>query len=164
MAANINIACWNVRGLNSQARKATVHEILAATNIHLACLQETKLRNVDQATAAYPGNYRLQKFAFSPATGPLGTRGGILLLWDDLHVDLSDVSTTRHTISATVRLKECGTEFIITTVYGLSKDLFKPAFLNELKELKPEAQRRWLVLGDFNLIYRAWDKNNRNLN
>jgi exonuclease III len=50
---NLNLACWNVRGLNSEARRAAVHEILATTTIHIACLQETKMSNIDQNLAEY---------------------------------------------------------------------------------------------------------------
>jgi hypothetical protein len=35
--------------------------------------------------------------------------------------------------------------------------------LEELKAIKPENNTRWLLLGDFNLIYKAADKNNRRL-
>jgi endonuclease/exonuclease/phosphatase family metal-dependent hydrolase len=37
-------------------------------------------------------------------------------------------------------------------------------FLRELKQVKKEVHGRWLVLGDFNLIYKVQDKNNSQLN
>jgi endonuclease/exonuclease/phosphatase family metal-dependent hydrolase len=37
-------------------------------------------------------------------------------------------------------------------------------FLEELVSLRPQPAAPWLVLGDFNLIYEASDKNNLNLN
>ena len=52
----------------------------------------------------------------------------------------------------------------MTAVYGPTRDLLKPAFLRELRRCKPDEGSKWLLLGDFNLIYRARDKNNRNLN
>ena len=76
----VNFISWNVRGLNYPDRRATVHETIAATSCHLACLQETKLAAMDQFTAAFLGGARLKSFAQRPA---VGTRGGILLLWDD---------------------------------------------------------------------------------
>jgi hypothetical protein len=33
-----------------------------------------------------------------------------------------------------------------------------------MRSLKPDNDAKWLILGDFNLIYKARDKNNRNLN
>jgi hypothetical protein len=40
----------------------------------------------------------------------------------------------------------------------------KLLFLQELKDLADPDLDEWLVLGDFNLIYQAQDKNNTNLN
>lgn len=45
---NIKIISWNVRGLNAAARCLAVHETLAATPTHIACLQETKLQSMMQ--------------------------------------------------------------------------------------------------------------------
>jgi hypothetical protein len=40
----------------------------------------------------------------------------------------------------------------------------KTTFLQEIQELKPQSRIKWLLLGDFNLIYKASDKNKRRLN
>lgn len=37
-------------------------------------------------------------------------------------------------------------------------------FMDEIKQLRPTLQPKWLLLGDFNLIYRARDKNNSLIN
>jgi hypothetical protein len=42
--------------------------------------------------------------------------------------------------------------------------LEKRNFIRELRRLKPPSQTRWLLLGDFNLIYKDQDKNNGRLN
>ena len=158
---NLDIISWNVRGLNTPARCITVHDMLSSTFCHLACLQETKLHSVDGTLAAYLGGYKLNNFIFKPA---LGTKGGILLLWSDNHLDLTDICIRRFSISASVTIKESATSLSITVVYGPSRDAHKPSFLRELHSSKPLDDSKWLVLGDFNLIYRARDKNNRNLN
>lgn len=49
-------------------------------------------------------------------------------------------------------------------VYGPSQSSAKQAFLQEIASSKPTLGSNWLVLGDFNLIYRADDKNNSNIN
>ncbi|KAG2632190.1 hypothetical protein PVAP13_2NG068846, partial [Panicum virgatum] len=158
---NLDIISWNVRGLNTPARCITVHDMLSSTFCHLACLQEIKLHSVDGTLAAYLGGYKLNNFIFKPA---VGTKGGILLLWSDNHLDLTDICIRRFSISASVTIKESATSFSITVVYGPSRDAHKPSFLHELHSSKPLDDSEWLVLGDFNLIYRGRDKNNRNLN
>jgi hypothetical protein len=37
-------------------------------------------------------------------------------------------------------------------------------FLRELKHVKRGVQARWMLLGDFNLIYKMQDKNNGRIN
>jgi exonuclease III len=56
------------------------------------------------------------------------------------------------------------TSFGITGVYGPSRRSEKASFLNHLRSLRPDNDAKWIVFGDFNLIYSARDKNNRNLN
>lgn len=56
------------------------------------------------------------------------------------------------------------TETWLTTVYGPTRDEDKPAFLQELHELRQLRQGPWILNGDFNWIYRAQDKNNDRLN
>jgi exonuclease III len=54
--------------------------------------------------------------------------------------------------------------FRISTCYGPANDARKEDFLQEMLMLKPAAGVSWLIVGDFNLIYKASDKNNLNLN
>jgi exonuclease III len=157
----LSIADWNTRGLNDQSRKDTVHAFLADTLCHIAYIQETKLDHIDQQTASYIGGFRLRSFAHRPATG---TRGGILLLWNDDHVDISNIHIGTHLISANVSIRLCGTSFKLTTVYGPTDHAEKEAFLEEAIAAKPSDDSKWLIIGDFNLIYQAEDKNNGNLN
>jgi exonuclease III len=67
-------------------------------------------------------------------------------------------------ISMDVTVKECSTNFKLTVVYGPTRHNAKLRFLEELRLAKPTAATRWLILGDFNLICKASDRNNRNLN
>jgi hypothetical protein len=80
-----------VRGLNDQDRKDTVHETIAASSCHIVCLQETKLESVSAFDAAYIGGHKLRGFAERPA---IGTRGGILLLWDESVVQMSNIQVS----------------------------------------------------------------------
>lgn len=85
---SINILCWNVRGLNNQARISLVQQTLLSTTCHLVCLQETKLTTVDQNLAFSLGGFNLRNFAHNPAEG---TRGGILLLWNGEYIEVEGV-------------------------------------------------------------------------
>jgi hypothetical protein len=45
-----------------------------------------------------------------------------------------------------------GDEWWLTTVYRPSRDVDKPAFLDELHELRLVRQGPWFLNGDFNMI------------
>lgn len=158
---NLDILCWNVRGLNDPARCVTVHEVLAATSCHIACFQETKLASIDGALATFLSGYKHNCFTAKPAQG---TKGGILISWNDNYIDLQNIIIRRFSVTASVSIKECGTNFSLSVVYGPTRDIHKHGFLTELRNSKPSDGTGWLVMGDFNLIYQARDKNNRNLN
>ena len=157
----INTLSWNVRGLNCPDRRATVKATIEGTSCHLACLQETKLSSIDMFIAASTGGNRLRGFAQRPAEG---TRGGILLLWDQGLLEVSDIATSSYCPSATVRIRDTGATFKTTSVYGPTDSACKDAFFAELLSHKPLPGVAWLASGDFNQIYRARDKNKRNVN
>jgi hypothetical protein len=52
----------------------------------------------------------------------------------------------------------------VLCVYGPQGDLEKKMFIREIKQLKGSVLPQWLLLGDFNMIYKPQDKNNGNLN
>jgi endonuclease/exonuclease/phosphatase family metal-dependent hydrolase len=56
------------------------------------------------------------------------------------------------------------TPWWISVVYGPQSDDAKIAFLQELREIRDDCQGPWMICGDFNLIHKAGDKNNGNLN
>ena len=158
---DINCLCWNPRGLNCPNRRDVVSDLVASTSCHIVCLQETKLQSVDSAMALHLGGYRLRNFAQKPADG---TKGGILILWDDRVIQFLNVTTGTFSLSGDVAV--CGSDisFKLTVVYGPTRGNLKDAFFAELAALKPMAGTKWLVNGDFNQIYKANDKNRGNAN
>jgi hypothetical protein len=105
------------------------------------------------------------KFANSFAVLPAEqTRGGILLAVNEDFFDLSNILLSSHAVTATITMRADGLQWQITVVYGSPGDAQKLQFLQELKSIPLPDHGRWLILGDFNLIYQAEDKNNTNLN
>jgi exonuclease III len=141
-----------------------VQQTLASSSRHIACLQETKLRLVDDRLVQHLGGFRLNNFACLAALGPSGTRGGILLLWNDNYIDAQQICIRTYSVTAFITIKESGLSFLLTSVYGQTRANEKSNFLAEIHNIKPTSTVQWLLLGDFNLIYKARDKNNTNLN
>ena len=159
---NCNILCWNVRGLNDVVWQDAVSLLVKDTASFIVCLQETKLQNVDAAVVKWTVSAKFtDNFIVLPAAQ---TRGGVLLAANEDYFQLSDVHLSTHAVTATCTMKADGIKWQIIVVYGPQGDAEKLQFLQELKSIPRPAHGRWLILGDFNLIYQVEDKNNVNLN
>ena len=161
-ADRLRLLSANVRGLNNPVRRDAVRDLIRDCKATVVCLQESKLHVVDrQCIIEALGVDFADNFAFLPADG---TRGGIILAASGRLFDLSNAATTANTITATITSREDGFSWTATGVYGPQGEAQKIAFINELRGLAATRPARWLIFGDFNLIYRAADKNNGNLN
>jgi hypothetical protein len=67
-------------------------------------------------------------------------------------------------VSADVVMRADNVTWTVMGVYGPQENDEKEFFLDELKNLKARGKDEWLVMGDFNLIYKAEDKSNTRLN
>ena len=127
----------------------------------ILCVQETKLDSISHSDAIEIAGAERQDFFFLPANG---TRGGIGVFWNEDVVSLTAPDIRTFSVTATVTIKQTGTSFVLSSVYGPVDDDAKLVFLDELRALKPPNDAPWIICGDFNLIYEARDKNNLNLN
>jgi hypothetical protein len=76
----------------------------------------------------------------------------------------SNLVSANHTISVNVLDISRNKHWLLTRIYGPQDDLGKKMFIRELKHLKQTAMTKWLIIGDFNLLYKVRDKNNGRLN
>ncbi|PNT66613.1 hypothetical protein BRADI_3g14785v3 [Brachypodium distachyon] len=107
---------WNVQGLNSPARCASVRALVSDARDTVVCLQETKLQFVSRSDVFnLLGGDFADNFGFLLADG---TRGGILLAASDRFFSLSNFTTTANTISASITWREDGSSWTLTEVYG----------------------------------------------
>jgi hypothetical protein len=92
----------------------------------------------------------------------VGASGGILVAWRQ---GLRPTGATRiDNFSVSVQFGSSnGEPWWLTCVYGLQGTEEKIAFLQELRDIKGQCHGPWLLVGDFNLIYKDEDKNNTNL-
>jgi DNA phosphorothioation-dependent restriction protein DptG len=84
-----SILSWNVRGLNSSARRNVFRDMVLAHRPKMVCLQETKMETVSQQIAQETLDQMIDEFQFLPAQG---IRGGILLGWNSDLVEATDLS------------------------------------------------------------------------
>ncbi|XBJ08864.1 hypothetical protein VPH35_014061 [Triticum aestivum] len=103
-----SLMSWNVRGLNSPARRAAVSELAAAHRTPILCLQETKLEAWSPSIVRELGGNRLDGCAVVPA---VGTRGGAAILWDKSAVQIGTQAVGLFSITAKVTLLQCSSSF-----------------------------------------------------
>ncbi|XP_073355531.1 uncharacterized protein [Aegilops tauschii subsp. strangulata] len=94
----------------------------------------------------------------------VGSRGGMIMAVSDAYFRLSDFQPTQGSISATITMLADGLDWTLSRVYGPQGEQEKLLFINELRGLKYVVKPRWLIHGDFNLITKAADGNNQNIN
>ena len=70
------LVCWNVRGLNSPAKKKALREFVDTIHVAIICILETKLERVDQYVIMQCLGPSYDGFAYLPASE---TRGGIFV-------------------------------------------------------------------------------------
>lgn len=160
MDYNPEIICWNVRGLNNPAKRKAVREFIATVRVNLVCLQETKLDVIDHFMVLQCLGPSFDGFAYLPA---VETRGGILLAWDTTILTIDGVQLDNNSLTGYVHTKE-GANWWLTAVYAPQGDELKTQFLLELDARRALCPGPWMLLGDFNMILRASEKNNNNIN
>jgi exonuclease III len=88
-----------------------------------------------------------------------------LVAWDPDRYDAQLISSAHNSITAAFTSRAGGPAWTLTNVYGPSDtDVAKEAFLHDLQELRHSVVGPWLIVGDFNVIISAADKNNDRLN
>jgi exonuclease III len=153
------ILSMNVRGLNDPVKRDAVREFISLVNVHMVCLQETRLNVVDTFLVSQCCGPAFDEFIALPAHE---TRGGILLAWDSSVVKLGRTSLDSFSMNAEVVGLD-NVAWWITVVYGPQRREDKIQFLQELSERRLLCPGPWLLIGDFNLILRASKKNNNNI-
>lgn len=92
-------------------------------------------------------------------------RGGILIACtSDFAVVPLPAVPNSFSLTATVTDRLDGSSWTLTVVYGPQEDQDKIMFLQEIRDLQCLVHKEWLIAGDFNLIARANEKNNFNIN
>lgn len=152
----MDLVCWNVRGLTSPAKRKVLREFVDSIHEALVCILESKLESVDQFLIMQCLGPSYDGFTYLPA---LNTRGGIFVAWDLSWVPVSNMVNDTYSLTGYVSPKE-GPPWWLSVVYGPQEDVQKMAFLQELSERQMLCPGLWIVIGDFNLILNAADKNN----
>jgi exonuclease III len=137
-----------------------VRTLVNSSRVDVVCLQETKMTKISRGTILSVLGSNFSHFTQLPS---VGASGGILLAWKHNLGPAATVRIDNHCISVQFNPSD-GHAWWFTGVYGSQGDDNKLQFLQELRDVRAACQGPWLVMGYFNLIVKADDKNNDNLN
>ena len=126
----------------------------------IGCLQETKLDAVTDGLMLFMMGIQFREFAYLPANG---TCGGVIIAAKQ-SISLSDIHIGCFSLTVKVKVENTMPQWWLTSVYGPQPDGQKDLFLEELAAIKDSCPGPWLIIGDFNLILSAADKNNQHIN
>ena len=113
---NCSVLCWNVRGLNDGVKRASVRNLISASNATIVCLQETKIESWTQSLLVETvGPVLARNCSFLPS---IGAAGGILMAMSDQFFSMSPLQTTNHSVSAEITMLEENVTWCLTGVYG----------------------------------------------
>jgi exonuclease III len=148
--------------LNTPLKHSGVKDMVQAVHATTVCLQETKMQLFDDnLIREILGSAFVQNYSFLPSRG---VSGGILIAVSDNHFRLISSSHSENALTVKLQMLNDAMEWHLTRVYGPQAETDNLLFLEELKHIKQSIQGKWLIAGDFNMIYRAQDKNNTRVN
>jgi hypothetical protein len=87
MDHGLKIVIWNVRGLNSPARRLAIKTLIDTSGASIVCFQEMKMELILSAIVLEALGSDFDDYVYLPA---VGTCGGILLAWNSREVTISD--------------------------------------------------------------------------
>jgi exonuclease III len=150
------VLCWNVRGLNSEKHQRALRSKIEEIQCSIICVQETKCEYIDHKLIRKFCPKRFDCFVYSPS---VGASGGILILWNSSAFDGSLLELQRFGIRMCFTSVHNGESFTLVSVYGPCQGVLRDNFAQWLYNLHIPTGSNWLLLGDFNFIRAA---NNRN--
>jgi exonuclease III len=106
---------WNVRGLNALVRRSGMRDMVCAMKAFVACLQETKLQDIDESMVSeILGPKFRNNYSCLPADD---TSGGILIAASDDHFQLFSSSRSKYSLSMRIQALQDASEWTLTNVY-----------------------------------------------
>jgi len=136
-----------------------VRQLVEEQRVSLVSIQETKLDSYDHTIIRDMLGSDFDFFDL-PASH---TCGGIVLAWNRCFWLASSPVYKEFSLTARLTLLATGDSWWITVVYGPQGDQAKIRFLEELRSIRQVCPDTWMICGDFNIIYKAEDKNNGRL-
>ena len=109
------VLCWNVRGLNSEARQLAVKQKIDESGCSVVCLQETKCMHIDHRFIRKFCPRRFDNFAYVPS---VGASAGMVVIWNSSFFEGKLIEAKPFGIIVEFLSKHTSEVWKLVTVYG----------------------------------------------
>jgi exonuclease III len=150
------VLCWNVRGLNSQQKWIGIKSKIMESNCDIICLQETKRDNFDQnyLRKFHPSTFDCFEFVSSH-----GASRGSMIIWKSSRFSGNIIFQNNFAMSIEFISTFSGAQWVLTNIYAPCTPEGRIEFLDWFHNVDISDDVDWLLVGDFNLIWRPSDHN-----
>lgn len=149
----MNIACWNVRGLNKPLRQREVVCFLRSNNVALVGLLETRVKQNKAGNA---------RKLFGPTWQFVNNyssaiNGRIWVGWDASRVSFQPLSDTDQVLHGYFTDHADSFHVFVSFIYGANDGDGRVALGQKMRRIAGFITEAWLVLGDFINVLRSAD-------
>ena len=154
---NWNVLCWNVRGLNSEAKQLALSNAINSCGCAVICLQETKKPSFDHTFIKSCCPKCFDQFDFVPSRG---ASGGLAMIWNSAIFTATTIAHEDFALVTWFQSTQSAHFWTLVNVYGPCQGVNRVNFINWLMALNIPSNEDWLLVGDFNFI-RSPDNRNK---
>jgi exonuclease III len=151
-----SVLSFNVRGMNSVAKGNGIRCAIKESNCDIICLQETKKDFFDRADLRGFCPNSFDEFAFVPS---IGNSGGFIIVWNSSKLIGSVIFQNEYALSVEFSAILSDENWIVTNIYAPYSPHGKIDFLRWFSNINMPTDKRWLIVGDFNLMRRPENRN-----
>ncbi|KAL2248085.1 UNVERIFIED_CONTAM: hypothetical protein Sindi_2660800 [Sesamum indicum] len=144
----LNIAVWNVRGLNKRDHQLALKDLVSEYRLHFLGILETRVR---LNNVMHIQSFLLPHWKWFVDYSSVGNR--IWIAWDENIVDVHILDSADQFIHCRVTNMADNESVIITVVYGASEVIDRRNLWTALETLSQQCSDiPWMVGGDFNAV------------
>ncbi|KAF6157633.1 hypothetical protein GIB67_037206, partial [Kingdonia uniflora] len=150
---NLNIGCWNIRGINDNCKKEEVSSWIKRNNLFMFGISEHKILDENIKTIA---DSICRGWAFTFNNSQNG-KSRILLCWDPQLIKVEQVILEEQHITCNVH-HIYGISFCSSFIYGCNSYIKRRILWDQICMISANMSLPWTLLGDFNAIQSSREK------
>lgn len=143
------VLCWNMHGLNSEARQLAVKQKIDESGCSIICLQETKCMHIDQRFLRKFCPRRFNNFVYMPSAG---ASAGLVIIWNSSFFSGKLIEARSYGIIVEFTSQHTSESWTLVSVYGPCQSPARDEFVQWLYNLDIHFEEKWFLLGNFNFM------------